>query len=196
MAGWDFPTSLDIAGVTWEIRTDFRVILDVMEVLADREITDEERAFVALSVFYVNFDPRDHDADANKEAVESMLWFIRGGQEEEHDNSPRVMDWDQDFHLIAPPINRVLGYECRSVPYDIATNTGGLHWWTFLGAYMEVGECYFQQVVGIRAKKARGKKLDKSDKEFYRKHKRDIDLRREMTKEEQELVRRWMGRDG
>lgn len=196
MAGWDFPTSLEIAGEPWEIRTDFRVILDIMEVLSDPDISNEERAYVALSIFYIDCDPFDLPKDAMQEAIEKMMWFIRGGQEEEHDNSPRVMDWDQDFHLIAPPVNRVLGYECRSVSYDIATNTGGLHWWTFLGAYMEIGECYFQQIVAIRSKKSRGKKLDKTDQEFYRRHKKDIDLKREMTKEEEELVRRWMGKDG
>jgi hypothetical protein len=59
---------------------------------------------------------------------------------------------------------------------------------------MEIGDCYFAQVVSIRSKKAKSKKLDKSDQEFYRKHRDDIDLKRQMNKEEEELVRRWMGR--
>jgi hypothetical protein len=67
-----------------------------------------------------------------------------------------------------------------------------LHWWTFLGAYMEIGECYFQQVVGIRSKKANGKRLDKSDEEFYRKHKADVDLRRDLTKDEQSVLDEWL----
>jgi hypothetical protein len=195
MADWDFPTSLEVCGETLQIRTDFRVILDVMEVLGDETITDAERAFVALSVFYyADVDWLSQSREFNDDAVRQMMWFIRGGRESDKASGPRVMDWDQDFHIIAPPVNRVLGYECRAVPYDLETNAGGLHWWTFLGAYMEIGECYFQQVVGIRSKKARGKKLDKSDQEFYRKHREDIDLKREMSAEEEELVRRWMGR--
>jgi len=186
MAGWDFPTSLEVGGETWAIRSDFRAILDVMEVLVDDTITDEERAFVALSIFYIDY--QDMPNEFMREAVERMMWFIRGGQDEQSDGGPRLMDWDQDFHLIAPPVNRVLGYECRACEY--------LHWWTFLGAYMEIGECYFQQVVGIRSKKARGKKLDKSDQDFYRRHRRDIDLKRNMSAGEEELVRRWMGKDG
>lgn len=187
MAGWDFPTSHEIGGQTWEIRSDFRAVLDIMEVLADDTITDEERELVALSVFYIGLDPLILSQDEQRESLEWMMWFIRGGRDKESQaGGPRVMDWDQDFHLIAPPVNRVLGYECRSCEY--------LHWWTFLGAYMEIGDCYFAQVVSIRSKRARGKKLDKSDQDFYRKHKRDIDLKREMSKEEKELVRRWMGR--
>ena len=182
MAGWDFPTSLEVGGTSWEIRSDFRTVLEVMDVLADDTITDEERAFVALSVFYVNYEHMPPECAS--EAIDQMMWFIRGGQEEQSDGGPRLIDWDQDFHLIAPPINRVLGYECRSCDY--------LHWWTFLGAYMEIGECYFQQVVGIRSKKANGKRLDKSDEEFYRKHKADVDLRRDLTKDEQSVLDEWL----
>ena len=186
MAGWDFPTSMTIGEKTWEIRSDFRAVLDVMEVLSDEESTDEGRAVTALLIFYIGMDPYALTEDEQREALDKMMWFIRGGREESGTSGPRVMDWDQDFHLIAPPVNRVLGFECRSCDY--------LHWWTFLGAYMEIGDCYFAQVVSIRSKKANGKKLDKSDQEFYRKHRDDIDLKRQMNKEEEELVRRWMGR--
>jgi hypothetical protein len=186
MAGWDFPTSMTIGEKTWEIRSDFRAVLDVMEVLSDEESTDEGRAVTALLIFYIDMDPYALTEDEQREALDKMMWFIRGGRDESGPSGPRVMDWDQDFHLIAPPVNRVLGFECRSCDY--------LHWWTFLGAYMEIGDCYFAQVVSIRSKKAKSKKLDKSDQEFYRKHRDDIDLKRQMNKEEEELVRRWMGR--
>lgn len=185
MAGWDFPTSHEVGGIERRIRNsgDFRLVLDVMGVLTDDTITEEERAYVALSVFYADVDPLELDQEQQRDAIDWMLWFIRGGHDKEGTPGPRLMDWDQDFKLLAPPVNRVLGYECRSCDY--------LHWWTFLGAYMEIGDCYFAQVVSIRSKKARGKKLDKSDQEFYRKHRRDIDLKVQMSAEEEELVRRW-----
>jgi hypothetical protein len=186
MAGWDFPTSMTIGDKTWEILSDFRAVLDVMEVLADEESTDEGRAVTALLIFYIDMDPYALTEDEQREALDKMMWFIRGGRDESGPSGPRVMDWDQDFHLIAPPVNRVLGFECRSCDY--------LHWWTFLGAYMEIGDCYFAQVVSIRSKKQGNKKLDKSDQEFYRKHRQDIDLKRQMSAGEEELVRRWMGR--
>ena len=49
------------------------------------------------------------------------------------------MDWDQDAPLIVPAINKVLGGEVRAMPY--------LHWWTFVGAYMEIGEGVFSSVL-------------------------------------------------
>lgn len=185
MAGWDFPTAIEIGDESYEIRSDFRAILDIMDVLADPDIDDEERAFVALSIFYIGFNPVRASKDENEEAIQKLKWFINGGNEKTgRDSDPRVMDWDQDFHLLVAPINRVLGYECRTAEY--------LHWWTFLAAYMEIGECYFQQVVSIRVKKARGKKLDKPDEEFYNKHKADIDLKREMTNEEEDILKEWL----
>ena len=184
MAGWDFPTSFTYRYQTWEIRSDFRAVLDVMEVLADESITDEERAYVALSVFYINYDPAQMDEETNRSALTWMQWFIRGGVDDDKATGPRVMDWDQDFRLIAPPVNRVLGYECRSAAY--------LHWWTFLGAYLEIGDCYFAQVVNIRSKKAKGKKLDKSDQEFYNRHRQDIDLTREISDADMDVINEWI----
>lgn len=184
MAGWDFPTSMEIGERTWEIRSDFRAVLDVMEVLADDTISNEERAYVALSVFYIDYDPRMMTADENNEAISKLMWFVRGGRDEEKSAGPRLMDWDQDFHMLAPPINRVLGYECRTCEY--------LHWWTFLGAYMEIGDCYFANVVSIRSKRAQGKKLDKADQEFFRKHRSDIELRREITDADMDDINEWI----
>ena len=64
--------------------------------------------------------------------------------------------------------------DVRSLPY--------VHWWTFLGAFGEIGEGLFSQVVHIRHKLNHSKKLDKSEKEFLKKNKELIILR---TAEEQ-----------
>ena len=60
-----------------------------------------------------------------------------------------------------------------------------LHWWAFLGLFYEIGEGLFSQVINIRLKKAKNKKLEKYEKEFYREHKDLIDIRRKRTAEEQ-----------
>ena len=69
------------------------------------------------------------------------------------------MDWEHDFQNIAPPVSRVLGY-------DVRTPNKYTHWWTFLGGYMEIGETTFSNVVSIRSKMAKGKKLEQYEKEF------------------------------
>ena len=45
------------------------------------------------------------------------------------------MDGEQDFPFIVGPVNRVLGKEIQSLKY--------LHWWSFLSAYTEIGDCTF-----------------------------------------------------
>ena len=49
--------------------------------------------------------------DTFQEAIEKILWFINCGDESKQEKQPKMMDWEQDFHLIVSPINRVLGVE-------------------------------------------------------------------------------------
>lgn len=184
------PKSVVIGGRDFPIRYDYRVILDIFEAMNDPELTDQERALAVLQMFYVDFDAvEDYEA-----AIRECFWFINGGKyEDSSKKKPRLVAWEQDFPYIAAPINRVLGYEIRAIEYDPETNTGGLHWWTFLSAYMEIGDCLFAQVVGIRSKKARGKKLDASDQEFYRRNRDLVDIKARYTEAEEELLKQWTG---
>lgn len=77
-----------------------------------------------------------------------------------HTFRPRLVDWEQDAALIAPAVDKVLGYSCRRCGY--------LHWWEFLGAFHGIGDGLFAQVASIRNKRAHGKMLDKSEQEFAR----------------------------
>lgn len=188
--GYGLPTSVEINGMEFPIRYDFRVILDIFEALNDPELDDQERSFVVLHMFYPDFERL---TDYNT-AIHEMFRFINMDQEEEQKKQPKLVDWEQDFPYIIAPINRVLGYETRSVSYDPDTNTGGVHWWTFLSAYTEIGDCLFAQIVGIRSKKAKGKRLDKSEQEFYRKNKSIVDIKTRYTDSENELLKMWTGR--
>lgn len=76
----------------------------------------------------------------------------------------------------------------------IETNTGGVHWWTFLGAYNDLGDCTFAQVVRIRDKKARGKALDKDEREWSRRNADLVMLKEKLSKTDDETIRAWMGK--
>ena len=90
------------------------------------------------------------------------------------------VDIDGDLELSGA----VTGYEVRAAEY--------VHWWTFLGAYMEIGDCTFAQVVSIRKKRAQGKKLDKQEQQFYRDNVDLIEIRVQETDEEKALFDEWM----
>lgn len=181
---YTLPTSLEVNSTEYAINADYRRILDIIEILSDPEFTDEEKALTALGGFYADFE--DMPYYDYGEAMKQMNWFIDGGMEPDAQKSPRVMDWEQDFPYIISPINRVVGKEIRAVEF--------FHWWSFLSAYQEIGDCLFAQIVGIRSKKARGKKLDKQEQEFYKRNRKMIDLKTKYTAQENEALDMWLGK--
>ena len=178
---WDLPIAVEINGKSHPIRNkcDYRVVLDVICALNDSELTDEEKVKCALFIFYEDISAID-DFDT---AIKEMFRIINGGeeQEESQEQKPSLMDWQHDFSQLAPPISRVLGY-------DVRTPDKYTHWYSFLGGYMEIGECTFSTIVSIRSKRAKGKKLDKWEEEYIREHRKMVELPRKLTAEEQEFL--------
>lgn len=177
------PKTMKVGGVERGIRWDYRAALDICAALADPELDEQSRAVVALSIFYPDIDaiPQEN----LREAVEKCMWFVGGGREEQAEKAPRLVDWEQDFRLIVGPVNHVLGREIRE---DMP-----LHWFTFLSAYFEIGDCTFSQVVRIRDHLARGKPLDKSDREWYRRNRELVDFKRKYTSTDEALMKEWGG---
>lgn len=188
---WGLPTSVEIDGTDCEIRSDFRAILDICTALNDPELNDQEKSLTVLEIFYPALECIP--TDRYEEAIRKCFWFINCGEEPENRKKPRLVDWEQDYSLIISPVNKVLGQEARAIPYNHKENTGGLHWWTFVGAYQEIGDCTFAQVVRIRDHLARGKTLDKSDREWYRRNRDLVDLKTTYTEAEQEILQAWSG---
>jgi hypothetical protein len=179
---WDLPLYVEINGQKHNIRNkcDYRVVLDVICALNDVDLTDEEKIKCALYIFYEDISKiSDYEI-----AIQEMFKIINGGEEQEtnYDQSPPLMDWQHDFSHIAPPISRVLGY-------DVRTPDRYCHFWTFLGAYLEIGgDCPFATIVSIRSKKAKGKKMEKWEEEYYRENRKAIDLPVNLTAEEIEFL--------
>lgn len=168
------PTTLTVDEREYTIRTDFRDILECICALNDQDLSKSEKIYCVLFILFEDFN----DIENYEEAFEKAMWFLSCGKSDKKD-LPKRMDWEQDFDLIAPPVNRVLGFDCRSVEH--------LHWWTFVGAYMEIGECPFQSVVSIRIKRQKGKKLEDYELEYYREHMDEIDLKTSYSAEDDDI---------
>lgn len=186
---FELPKSLEVCGRLYPIRYDYRVIIEICEMLGDSTLSMQEKAAAALYMFYPDFEYIPQEA--LQCAVEKCMWFIDCGQEHDARKSPRLVDWEQDFPYIAAPVNRVLGKEIRDIPYDMEANTGGLHWWSFMAAYQEIGNCVFAQIIRIRNLRSRGKALDKVDAEWYRQNRNLVDFRNEYTEAENDLLKQW-----
>ena len=71
---YGLPKSVEIDGVQFAIRYDYRVILDIFEMMNDPDLSDEDRALAMLQMFYLDFeDLTDYDA-----AINECIKFING----------------------------------------------------------------------------------------------------------------------
>lgn len=183
MSGWELPEAAEVNGTAYAVRSDFRAVLDVLEILGDPELSDAERGALACEVFYPGF--RDMPRGDRQAAGEFLMWFVKGGDSPARAPQRKLVDWGQDFPLIIGPVNRVLGYEARAREH--------VHWWTFLAAYCEVGDCLFAQVVSIRRKRQRGAKLEKHERRFYNENRGLVDFQVAETGAEKALKDEWMG---
>ena len=172
MMYFDLPKALEVNGVEYAIRTDYRVILTILAAFEDPELQNEEKVYVCLYNLYEDFG--ELPQDSYKDAFEAAMGFIDhstgGGR------GAKTMDWEQDANLLFPAINKVAGYEVRSVEY--------LHWWTFLGFFMEIGEGVFSTVLSLRSKKNSGKKLEKWEREWWAKNQAICKIKIRYTEEE------------
>lgn len=179
---WDLPFCVEIGENSYKIRNkcDYRVVLDCIAALNDMEMSDEQRVECALYIFYEDV----FEIEDIKTAFAEMVRIINGGGEKDSVGSgvkPMLMDWEQDFDIIAPPVSEKLGYEVR-MP-DKYT-----HWYTFFGAFREIGECTFMKIVNIRSKRSKGQKLDKAESEYMREHRNRVELKKRITAEERALL--------
>ena len=188
MINYELPTEAVINGNTYKIRNkgDYRVVLDAISALNDKELSQQERIGCALFIFYEDTPSKDDMEDALYRLFEFISCDETDYNQEELEKGPEkppLMDWDHDFHLLVAPISKVIGKDIRSLDY--------LHWFSFIAAYMEIGECTFSQVISIRSKMQKGQKLDKSDQEYIREHREDIYLPNRLTQEEQDYLTDW-----
>lgn len=156
---YELPRALEVGGRRWAIRADFREVLNILDAFDDPELTEAEKAYVCLHNLYEAFAEMKPGLYA--EAYRAAVAFIDhglGGQ----GGGPRTVDWEQDAPLLFPAVNRAAGYEVRDATF--------LHWWTFLGLFMEIRESVYATVLALRQKRARGEKLEPWEKDFWKRN--------------------------
>lgn len=170
------PEELEVGGAAIHINADFRNILTIFAAYNDTALTDQEKAYITLARLYDGKLPYYY----MQEAYEKAVWFMNGGDSIQMSKSEdvKLLDWEHDESIIMPAISKTIGVpDVRGIPF--------LHWWTFLGAFGEIGEGLFSTVINLRQKKAKGKKLSKTEQEFWRKNKSLCKL---VTAEEQAAI--------
>lgn len=172
----ELPTALEVGGREYSIRSDYRVMLNIFRAFGDPDLDEREKCYVCMRCLYIDYDSIPQGD--MQEAAEKAYWFADGGNMPHSENLDgiKTFDWEQDEGIMFPAINKAAGYETRAVPY--------MHWWTFLGLFGVIGDGLFAQVLHIRGKLAKGERLDKWEREFYRERRSMVDLKSRLTEEE------------
>lgn len=183
MSAYDLPTSLTIGGVGYPIRSNWRAIIDILIACNDPDLDDQAQTMVMLQILYPDWRkiPPQHVEEAIRKGVE----FIDCGHKEDSKPKPKMIDWEQDSSIIIPEVNKVASLEIRQNP--------GIHWWTFLGWFMGIGDGLLANVLHIRQKRQKGQKLEKWEETYYRENKELIDFRKtEEEKSALEYFSKWL----
>lgn len=186
MNRYELPTTVNIANTTCAINSDYRIILRCFEALNDPDLLESEQILCALNMFYVT---DDYKKDIKTACLE-FFKFIAMGDLEDDKKSDKVekplYSWEQDYNIIIAPINHILGYDVRGVEY--------LHWWTFLSAFMEIGESTFNTYVAIRDKLNKGRKLEKYEERILKDNRDKVLLKKKHDSTTQSIMNEIMGK--
>ena len=181
---WGLPKTVLVNGKSHAINANAQKIEYMLELYQNAEYTPDEKHLVCLRVFFKDFD--DIPLDDYAAALMAAFEFIDGGKAKTEDSKlkhPELVRWDQDLPLIISTINTMVGCDIRNEP---------LHWWTFLGYFQNIpAESFFATIIDIRHKLKSGKLKDKAEREFYRKNKDIIDIRKQYTEEEKLIMEKW-----
>ena len=172
LSPWQLPQKAEFDGVSYDLHTDFRDVLEIIGYLQDPGMPAFIRWQIALALFYDREIAQEH----SRQAMEYLAWFLTGGCPEADQPGPKLLDWEQDAAAIVSDVNKVAGQEIRALPF--------LHWWTFLSWFHAVGEGQLSFLVGIRDKCSRGEKLTAAEQRFYRRNKDRVNLKKTYSPEE------------
>lgn len=179
------PYELEISGENYKINSDFRLCVSILEIFESNKYSDYEKMQIMVGALYEDQIPAEHFLEASEKAI----WFLNCGADNYTSSGKgtdygRLYSWEQDIRYIIPAVDRVLGYSSRRIEH--------LHFWEFIGAFMEIGECTFTTLIHQRKLKKTGKQT-KVDKEWWAENKEIAELKLEsiLTSEEQEALDRF-----
>ena len=133
-------------------------------------------------MFYTNSEYMENI----EEAIKEMFFLINCGEETTSTKPQKPLyNWEQDYDIIIAPVNKTLGFDVRGQEF--------LHWWTFLSAFMEMGECTLNTYMGIRDKLNKGKRLEKWEEQIYKDNIEKIRIKPKYDDETQAIIDAIMG---
>lgn len=154
------PITVTIAGAEYPINTDFRAGLRFEELLIEEEPPWDK----ILQLYYPAGVPHNLE-----KALDNILWFYRCGEDERKGgagSNVRACDLNYDFRYI---------YAAFLEQYRIDLYEDDLHWWKFKALFNGLSDdCEICKIMQYRTADLKG--MDKNEKAFYRKMKKQYAL--------------------
>ena len=111
MSAWELPTTVEVAGRSFAIRSDFRAVLDALAALTDPDLTQQEQYVACLQILY----PRWKELPDANAALRAAFTFINEGKEDEKQGfRPRLVDW-----FLCPLLAALLMGLCANLFFQI-----------------------------------------------------------------------------
>ncbi|WKY44470.1 bacteriophage Gp15 family protein [Eubacteriaceae bacterium ES2] len=156
------PKEINIDGELYPISWTFKTGIKFEELINDKSLSDEQRLLKILMLYYPDKIPCNIS-----EAIEGLLWFFKGGQEDKPTRKTRSKksskaqySFTQDSGLIYAAFVQAYGIDLFKVTK--------LHWWAFKELFACLPEdCMFSKVLTYRSISLTSN-MSKEQKEFYK----------------------------
>lgn len=172
MAYFENPKSLEIKGKEYKIRTDYRDILTIIEAFEDKSLLQREKLEVMITILFEEKPPLIEETFKKSYMfldvdIEGMYYNKSKPNKTNSNTETKLYSFVKDWQLIVAAMNKYFGCSIREMPY--------LHWFDFIAAFNNLGECSFTSVIDLRRKKKQNK-LNKEEKQYFYKNREWLDL--------------------
>lgn len=156
------PECIICENIEYQINTDFRVWIEISEMLKDSKMSDTDKILCLLIKGYKSQIPQNIN-----DAIDALIYFLSQGNTSSSSTTTPVISFLKDEGYI---------YAAFLGQYKIDLYEENLHWWKFLYLLNALDEnTQFMKIVGYRCIKPENFS-DKNKRNFYRKMKNKYSL--------------------
>lgn len=174
---YSLPEKISIDGIFYAVNTDFRIWIEIGNIISSKELNPFEKTEQILKLSY-----KDTLPPTLEKSLQGIIEFYRCGKSidntsEKCSSDMPVIDFTQDFEMIAAAFLH---------DYNIDLWYESIHWWKFRALFSALGnDNKIVKIMGYRAVNI-GDIQNKEQKKFYRKMKSLYKLKDPRTPEEKE----------
>ena len=177
-----FPTKIKVDSEVVDINCDFRNCLKIILAFEDDDLTTEEKYDIMLARLYKTIPKNKTEA-----VVQAVKFLDCGKKVQENNNEKRMYSFKKDASFIFSSMSSTHNIDLNEIPY--------LHWWKFVYLFLDIKkDCTFSNILYYR-QKANSGKLDKNEREVYRRSYKILSLNSEETddtsEEEDEFMKKF-----